>query len=210
MPLSAFQGAVGERMMKSYNRADSAGDGGDGGDTCRYGGQRVRKCHPLVVANGEIDELSAHLGLCRASAAGAVSRADAQCWFATIEAILDRVQADLVALGAMLAVDAGQAPPAAVDDADVARLEAAITKTGKGLPPLKRFIVPGGCELACRLHVARCVCRRAERSLVLALDAHLAVPPPALRYLNRLGDLLFTLARLANRTADAEERHWRP
>jgi cob(I)alamin adenosyltransferase len=209
MPLSVFQGAVGERMMKSYNRADT-NDGGDGGDTCRYGGQRVRKCHPLVVANGEIDELSAHLGLCRASAASAASQAGAQFGCATIEAILECVQADLVALGAMLAVDAGQAPPAAIDDEDVARLEAAIAKTGKGLRPLKRFIVPGGCELACRLHVARCVCRRAERSLVLAMDAHLAVPPPALRYLNRLGDLLFTLARRANCIAGAEERPWRP
>jgi cob(I)alamin adenosyltransferase len=199
-------------MMKSYNRGSdgSGGDGGDGGDTCRYGGQRVRKCHPLVVANGEIDELSAHLGLCRASAVGAASQAGAQCWFATIEAILECVQADLVALGAMLAVDAGQAPPAAIDDADVARLETAIAKAGKGLPTLKRFLVPSGCELACRLHVARCVCRRAERSLVLAMDAHLAVPPPALRYLNRLGDLLFTLARRANRTAGAKERPWRP
>ena len=196
-------------MMKSYNRADSGGGGGDGGDTCRYGGQRVRKCHPLVVANGEIDELNAHLGLCRASAAAA-SRAEAQCGCATIEAILECVQADLVALGAMLAVDAGQAPPAAIDDADVARLEADIAQADKGLPPLKRLIVPSGCELACWLHVARCVCRRAERSLVLALDAHLAVPPPALRYLNRLGDLLFTLARRANCTAGAEEQPWRP
>jgi cob(I)alamin adenosyltransferase len=207
MPLSAFQDSIGERMMKSYNRPDSAGDGGD---TCRYGGQRVRKCHPLVVVNGEIDELNAHLGLCRASAACAASPADDKCGYSTIEAILECVQADLIAVGAMLAVDAGQAPAAAVDDVDVARLEAAIAKVGKDLPPLKRFIVPGGCELACRLHVARCVCRRAERSLVLALDAHLAVPPPALRYLNRLGDLLFTLARLANRTAGAEERLWRP
>jgi cob(I)alamin adenosyltransferase len=198
------------RVMKSYNRGDSAGSAGDGGDTCRYGGQRVRKCHPLVAANGEIDELSAHLGLCRASVAGAAPQAGAQCGCATIEAILECVQADLVVLGAMLAVDAGQPPPAAIDDADVARLEADIAQAGKGLPTLKRFIVPGGCELACRLHVARCVCRRAERSLVLALDAHLAVPPPALRYLNRLGDLLFTLARLANRTAGAKERPWRP
>ena len=196
-------------MMKSYNRGDSSGSDGDGGDTCRYGGQRVRKCHPLVVANGEIDELSAHLGLCRVSAAAA-SQADDSCPFSSIEAVLECIQLDLVVLGAMLAVDAGQAPPEAIDDADVARLEAAIAKAGKGLLTLKRFIVPGGCELACRLHVARCVCRRAERSLVLAMDAGLAVPPPALRYLNRLGDLLFTLARRANRTAGAKERPWRP
>ena len=191
-------------MMKSYNRA---GGGGDGGDTCRHGGQRVRKCHPLVVANGEIDELNAHLGLCRASAA---SPAEAQCECETIEAILGCVQADLIALGAMLAVDAGQTPPASVGDEDVARLEAAIAKAGKGLPVLKRFIVPSGCELACRLHVARCVCRRAERSCVLALDAGEAVPPAALRYLNRLGDLLFVLARRANRAAGAKERPWKP
>jgi cob(I)alamin adenosyltransferase len=199
--------------MKSYNRADT-NDAGDGGDTCRYGGQRVRKCHPLVVANGEIDELNAHLGLCLACAGGRVALGEASA--ATDQAnraiagILDCVQPDLVALGAMLAVDAGQTPPASVDDEDVARLEAAIAEAGKGLPPLKRLIAPGGCELACRLHVARCVCRRAERSCVLALDAGQAVPPVALRYLNRLGDLLFTLARLANRAAGAEERPWKP
>jgi len=199
--------------MKSYNRADGGGGSGDGGDTCRYDGQRVRKSHPLVVANGEIDELNAHLGLCRAcavSATGAASRAEDQSGRATIEAILDRVQADLIAVGAMMAVDAGQTPPAAVDDAAIARLEADIAEAGKDLPTLKRLIVPGGCELACRLHVARCVCRGAERSLVLAMDTGLAVPPPALRYLNRLGDLLFTLARRANSAAGAEERLWKP
>jgi len=195
-------------MMKSYNRADGGGQSGDGGDTSRYGGQRVRKCHPLVVANGEIDELNAHLGLCLAGAAGAVSRANARRGGPTIEALLDCLQIDLIAVGAMMAVDAGQAPPAAIGDDDVARLESAIAEAGKGLPPLKRLILPGGCELACRLHVARCVCRRAERSLVLAMDAGLAVPPPALRYLNRLGDLLFVLARLANRDAGVEERSW--
>ena len=192
-------------MMKSYNRADS--NGGDGGDTCRYGGQRVRKCHPLVVANGEIDELNAHLGLCRACVA---SLAEAQCECETIDAVLKCVQADLIAVSAMIAVDAGQAPPTAIYDDDVARLEVAIAKAGEDLPPLKRFIVPSGCELACRLHVARCVCRRAERSLVLALDAGLAVPPPTLGYLNRLGDLLFTLSRRANCTAGTEERPWKP
>ncbi len=195
-------------MRKSYNRADG---GGDGGDTCRYGGQRVRKCHPLVVANGEIDELIAHLGLCLA-ATGMVKLGEASAALdqsnRAIADILDRLQADLIAVGAMMAVDAGQAPPAAVDGDDVARLEIAIAKANKVLAPLTRFIVPGGCELACRLHVARCVCRRAERSLVQALDAGQAVPPAALRYLNRLGDLLFVLARLANCAADVEELPW--
>ena len=192
--------------MKSYNRADT-NDGGDGGDTCRHGGQRVRKCHPLIVANGEIDELSAHLGLCRACAA---SPAENQPECETIEAMLDCIQVDLIAVGVMIAVDAGQAPAATIGDEHVARVESAIAEAGKDLPPLKRFIVPGGCELACRLHVARCVCRRAERSCVLAMDAGQAVPPVALRYLNRLGDLLFVLARLANHAAGTEERPWKP
>jgi cob(I)alamin adenosyltransferase len=200
-------------MMKSYNRAGGNG-GGDGGDTCRHGGQRVRKCHPLIVANGEIDELNAHLGLCVACAGGRVALGDASAAIdqsnRDIAGILGRIQANLIALGAMLAADAGQAPAAAIGDDDVARLESAVAEAGKNLPALKRFIVPGGCELACRLHVARCVCRRAERSCVQALDAGQAVPPVALRHLNRLGDLLFVLARLANHAAGTEERPWKP
>lgn len=185
--------------MKSYNRP---GVEGDGGDTGRFGGRRVRKTHPLVAANGEIDELSAHLGLCLAAAtaeAGAVAE------------VLERIQADLMAVGAMLAGDAGNAaPPAAVGDEDVARLKREIARADEQLAPLKSLIVPGGVELACRLHVARCVCRRAERAMVAASDAHLAVAPVALRYVNRLGDLLFALARLANRAAGRQERPWRP
>lgn len=185
--------------MKSYNRP---GDEGDCGDTGRFGGQRVRKTHPFVAANGDIDELCAHLGLCLA-AATAQAGGGAE--------VLEQIQADLLAVGAMISGGAGDAPPpAAVGDEDVARLEREITRADEQLGPLRRLIVPGGAELACRLHVARCVCRRAERAMVAALDAHLAVAPIALRYLNRLGDLLFALARLANHAAGREERPWRP
>lgn len=182
--------------MKSYNRHGGAGDGGD---TERLGGQRVRKTHPLVIANGDIDELNAHLGLCLAGAefqTGAVAEA------------LARVQADLLVMGAMIA---SQTPsPTSIGDEDIARLEREITRVDEQLPPLKKLIVPGGTELACRLHVARCVCRRAERSMVAAADANLTASPKARVYLNRLSDLLFELARLANHAADMEERPWRP
>jgi len=141
--------------------------------------------------------LNAHLGLCLAAtkAQGAVAEA------------LGRIQADLLAVGAMIA---GDAPRAAIGDEDVARLEREIARAEEELAPLKRLIVPGGCELACRLHVARCVCRRAERAMVAASNARQTVAPVALKYVNRLGDLLFSLARLANHAAGREERPWRP
>ena len=188
------------RTMKSYHRKPN--DEGDGGDTSRFGGSRVRKTHPAVIANGEIDELAAHVGLCLAAV-------DAHAPAGLADA-LGRVQADLFALGAMLAVGSdGTAPAAVIDQARVARLEREIAATAETLPPLTQFILSGGCELACRLHVARCVCRRAERSFVAAIDAGEPCPPEALRYLNRLSDLLFELARAANGAAGVEDRPWK-
>jgi len=188
--------------MKSYGNR-KPGDEGDGGETARYGGSRVRKGHPTVVANGEVDELNAHVGLCVVAAESAGGQAPPG-----LANALGRIQADLMAVGAMLAVAPGQAPPAAVDPSDVARLESEIAAAAETLTPLESFLLSGGCELASRLHVARCVCRRAERAVVAAIDAGHALPPVALRYLNRLSDLLFELARSANRAAGVEDRPW--
>ncbi len=182
--------------MKSYNHHTS---GGDGGDTSRLGGQRVRKNHPLVAANGDIDELNAHLGLCLA---GTGTQTD------TVAEALARVQTDLLTVGAMIASESP--PPITIGDEDIARLEREIAHVNEQLPPLDKLIIPGGTELARRLHVARCVCRRAERAMVTAADANLTVSPKARVYLNRLSDLLFELARLANHAAGRQEQTWSP
>ena len=179
--------------MKIYTRS------GDDGSTQRPGGQRARKADPIIAAVGEIDELNSHVGLC----IQACGRQDQ-----TAEA-LRAVQPELLAAGALVAAGRGEAkgPP---DDAAVRRIERQIDAMAAKLPELKNFIIPGGCELACRLHVARCVCRRAERAVVAAVDSGAAVPGVVIRYLNRLSDLLFALARAANAEAGTDDVAWQP
>jgi cob(I)alamin adenosyltransferase len=178
--------------MKIYTRT------GDAGETSLFGGTRVGKDDPRVRAYGDVDELNAHLGLARASATDA-----------EIDDELVRLQRDLFALGAQLADPAkkmgDRSAKARLGDVDVARLEQLIDRLEAGLPPLKNFILAGGTPCGASLHVARAVCRRAERAMV-ALD------PPTdavlLRYINRLSDLLFVVARIANHRADAAETVW--
>ena len=178
--------------MKIYTRT------GDTGDTSLYDGTRVRKSEPRVDAYGEVDELNACLGLARAS-----------CADPDIDAVLVRLQRDLFALGAQLA-DPGdriaeRLTKASLGDDDVVRLEQAIDRYEAELPPLRRFILAGGSPAGAALHVARAVCRRAERRMV-ALE-----PPVAavlVRYVNRLSDLLFVLARAVNHRAGAAETEW--
>lgn len=183
---------------------------GDDGFTARLSGRRVRKSDPLVAAGGSVDELAAHVGLClqRALADGVSEAAEA----------LQAVRAELLSVGALLAAaphadetapDEADPPAAAGLDAALTRMERRIDRLSEPLPPLDQLLLPGGTELACRLHVARTVCRRAERDLAAA-DATAAVPDIAAAYLNRLSDLLFVLARLANRAAGREEEPWRP
>lgn len=172
---------------------------GDDGDTDRGDGQRVRKSHARVVALGELDELNAHIGLCLAACSAAGQGEVAE--------MLHPLQGELCAVAAVLGPGpAGGA--AAPDDSAVARMERQIDAAWKELPPLEHFILPEGCEPACRLHAARTVCRRAERAVVACTDAAGPVPAGVLRYLNRLGDLLFVLARLANRHAGVDEQTW--
>ncbi|MDY7011918.1 MAG: cob(I)yrinic acid a,c-diamide adenosyltransferase [Planctomycetota bacterium] len=188
---------------------------GDSGFTSLPGEKSpVRKDDARLSALGELDELSAAVGLCLVEA-GRTGR-DAVC-----EALSD-VQSELILLGAALATGwHGQVedlavmsvpsadtakqsltvPPASLDEA-VARMEKRIDAIRDELPELKDFILPGGCELACRLHLARTIARRAERAVVTALNPTDYKQSPAaaeLRYLNRLSSLLFALARLANR-----------
>ncbi|HSJ25282.1 MAG TPA: cob(I)yrinic acid a,c-diamide adenosyltransferase [Longimicrobiales bacterium] len=175
---------------------------GDAGETALFGGVRVRKSHPRVEAYGAVDELNAVLGWARLSLADE----------ATARRLLD-VQADLFALGAHLATEVpeGRTPPQLppLPDTRIPDLEAWIDAAEDGLPELRSFILPGGSAGAAALHVARTVCRRAERR-VTELAAHDDVAPSIVVYLNRLSDLLFVLARRENQVAGVNDVPWQP
>jgi len=174
---------------------------GDTGDTGLFGGGRVGKDHPRVSAYGDVDELNAALGMARAVE-----------MMPRIDEVLVPIQRDLFAIGALLATPnpekmREQLAKARVDEDRIAQLERAIDDGERELEPLKSFIVPGGTPKAAALHVARTVCRRAERSVVhLRRDED--IPQLVVIYLNRLSDLLFVLARVANRRAGAGEVTW--
>jgi cob(I)alamin adenosyltransferase len=178
--------------VKLYTRT------GDAGDTSLFDGTRTRKDDPRVAAYGDIDELNAWLGLVCASAIDPA--------FATE---LVQLQRDLFALGAQLADPAdkiaARVVKAALGDADVERLEQWIDRLEAELPPLRRFILAGGAPAGAALHVARTVCRRAERHMV---SLQPPVDPVLLCYINRLSDLLFVLARAANHRAGMPEIEW--
>ncbi len=172
---------------------------GDSGETGLIGGHRVPKDHPRVEAYGAVDELNAHLGTVRA-----------QMDEVQLDALLSRIQHRLFDLGAELATPGGVTKGlSAIDDTDVADLERAIDMHQATLTPLREFILPGGAPVASTLHVARTVCRRAERRLV-ALARDEPVRGELLRYLNRLSDLLFVLARVANQRAGRADVTWQP
>jgi cob(I)alamin adenosyltransferase len=174
---------------------------GDRGDTGLFGGGRVPKDDPRVEAYGDVDELNAALGLARAIEL-----------MPRVDEVLVPVQRDLFAIGALLATPDRdkmheQLAKARVDEDRVAQLEAAIDAGEAELEPLRAFILPGGTPKAAALHVARTVCRRAERRVV-ALAHAVEIPQLVVMYLNRLSDLLFVLARVANRRAGAGEVTW--
>jgi cob(I)alamin adenosyltransferase len=174
---------------------------GDRGDTGLFGGPRVKKSDPRVEAYGDVDELNASLGVVRAIVEDP-----------ELDAELGRIQSELFCVGAELATphDAkahSAIPP--VDPAWTARLERAIDAWSAEVPPLTRFVLPGGTRTAAALHVARTVCRRAERRAV-SLAAEVEVAAELLAYLNRLSDLLFAAARLANHRASRDEPTWDP
>jgi cob(I)alamin adenosyltransferase len=178
--------------VKIYTRT------GDAGETSLFDGTRVKKHDGRVDAYGEVDETNAWLGLARSPAIDA-----------DLDAEIVLLQRDLFALGAQLADPADKiadrVTKAALGDADVARLERLIDRLEAQLPPLRRFILAGGTPAGAALHVARTVCRRAERRIV-ALEP--AVDPVLLRYVNRLSDLLFVLARAVNHRARVPETEW--
>jgi cob(I)alamin adenosyltransferase len=179
--------------VKIYTRT------GDAGETGLFDGRRVPKSDVRVDAYGEVDELNAVLGL-----------ALAEPLDDDFGEILRAIQRDLFAVGGRLADPshkiAARVSKVALSADDIARLEAWIDRFESELPPLRRFILPGGSRAGALLHLARTVCRRAERRIVLvgvdALEAEL------LAYVNRLSDLLFVLARAVNHRADMPETEW--
>ena len=177
--------------MKIYTR------GGDGGETSLYGGQRVLKNVERVETYGTVDECNAVLG----AALTLIQDAEARV-------VLTRVQGELFEVGADLATPLARGDAAGRLGADAtARLEAEIDRFEAELPPLRHFILPGGSPGGAALHQARAVCRRAERCLVTLEQAE-PVNPEVGRYMNRLSDYLFVLARLVNSRAGVPEMIW--
>jgi len=172
--------------------------GGDGGETSLGDGARVRKDALRVDAYGTVDEANACLGLLRLHLGN-----DAEA-----DAMLTRIQNDLFDLGADLCVPGEGPDRLRVTDAQCARLEAEITAMNAIIPPLRRFVLPGGSPGAAHAHLARTVARRAER-LVVTLAAAETVNPAVLRYLNRLSDHLFVLSRRLNANGAADVT-WQP
>lgn len=181
--------------MKIYTRS------GDEGETGLFGGGRVLKSHLRVAAYGAVDELNAALGMAVAVVADG-----------EIGSAISRVQQDLFSLGASLATpgaEDGSAKPATppLPLARIRDMEGWIDAAADETPPLKNFILPGGGQGAATLHLARTICRRAEREVV-ALGQEEAVDPGVIRYLNRLSDLLFAFARLENHRGGVPDVLW--
>ncbi len=181
--------------MRIYTRT------GDEGETGLFGGGRVSKADPRVAAYGDVDELNSAIGVARAAVPAEL-----------FDAELEAIQRDLFSIGGHLATPDPEKVRAALAKAElnparVEQFERAMDAAEASLPPLRAFILPAGTSKAAGLHLARTVCRRAERSVVaLALDQD--VPALFLVYLNRLSDYLFTLARLANQDAGRGDVTW--
>ena len=179
---------MGHRLSKIVTRT------GDDGTTGLGDGTRVGKDAPRVGAMGDLDELNSAIGCVLAEAVPE-----------PVRVALAAVQNDLFDLGGEVCIPGRTA----MADGHVERLDGDIAALNAGLPPLKEFVLPGGDRAAAACHLARAVCRRAERSLV-ALSRDETVSPHALRYLNRLSDLLFVAARVINRARARHETMWKP
>lgn len=180
--------------MKIYTKT------GDRGETGLFGGARVSKASLRVEAYGEVDELNSAIGWAR------LQVSDSE-----LDALLNQIQNDLFEVGAELGSTSERKEKSGmplIEERQVETLEHAIDEYEKGPPPLESFVLPGGSEAAARFHLARCTCRRAERSIV-ALSTQESVRGEVLRYVNRLSDLLFTLARHANHAEGVPDIPWK-
>lgn len=180
--------------MKIYTKT------GDGGTTGLYGGGRVPKSSPRITAYGEVDELNATLGVVRAETP-----------HEAIRSALAEVQTTLFTVGAMLASPKVDPKIEVLTSAHVESLERQIDTMSGALPEMRHFILPGGGRTSALLHLARTVCRRAERGIVLLSGIpNEPVDHWVLTYVNRLSDYLFVLARLANQLEKVEDIPWKP
>lgn len=174
--------------MKIYTRT------GDAGQTSIVGGQRLPKTAPRIEAYGTVDELNSHLGLLAADASTPAPQRQ----------LLLNVQNSLFNVGGFLA----GMPSDGLSDNDILEIEQSIDAMDRELPPLREFILPGGSILAARAHIARTVCRRAERRILACAD-EIKLPPTLPAFINRLSDWLFTFARFANLRAEIAENTWK-
>lgn len=178
--------------MKIYTKK------GDLGETSLFGGQRLSKHHLRIESYGTIDELNAHIGIVRDNLV------DQQ-----LRDLIKRIQDTLFVLGGILASAPGKKPDyLVVKEEEIDLLENAIDEMEETLPPLKNFILPGGHPVVSHCHVARCVCRRAERRVV-GLATEEEVDPLVIKYLNRLSDFLFVLSRKIGQNLGVDEVEWK-
>lgn len=178
--------------MRLYTRT------GDKGETGLIGGSRVRKDDIRVCAYGALDEVNASIGLARAA-----------CEDASWTSQFDEIQNALFVIGSIMAAPGDASDLPKISDDDVKKLETWIDEACAELPPQKHFILPGGCDFAARLHLARTVCRRAEREVV-SFSAECELDSIIVMYLNRLADLVFAWARLANAKQGIDDIPWIP
>ena len=172
---------------------------GDKGTTSLIGGTKVLKSHERIEAYGTIDELNSYIGLCRDLITDNRSKN-------TLQEVQDR----LFTIGSSLACDPEKEPRLKIPDlkeSDVEFLEKEIDSMNESLPEMKSFILPGGHPVISHIHIARCICRRAERRTIELIDH---VEPVVIKYLNRLSDYLFILSRFTGKNLDAQEIPWKP
>lgn len=175
---------------------------GDAGHTSLIGGTKVPKSHLRIESYGTVDELNSYIGLCNDHITDTA-----------VNSMLKEIQDRLFTIGSSLACDPDKEPAMKIPDlkdSDVALLEQTIDKMNEVLPAMKSFILPGGHPAVSHLHVARCVCRRAERNCVYLKENQLFVDDLVLKYLNRLSDYLFVLARYVGHQLNAQEIPWKP
>lgn len=175
---------------------------GDKGNTSLIGGTKVPKSHLRIEAYGTVDELNSYIGLCRDLLTDDAGRT-----------VLQEVQDRLFTIGAALACDPVKEPKMRIPDlrdTDIHFLEQEIDRMTEALPPMKHFILPGGHAIVSQLHIARCVCRRAERCCVRLEGEGQEVEAIILQYINRLSDYLFVLARYTGQQLQTPEIPWKP
>jgi cob(I)alamin adenosyltransferase len=175
---------------------------GDKGTTSLIGGTKVPKSHLRIESYGTVDELNSYLGLCRDHITNEPTRV-----------LLREIQDRLFTIGSSLACDPVKEPGLKIPDLkeeDVTLLEKDMDQMNEQMPPMKHFVLPGGHVAVSHLHVARCICRRAERSCVRLQMEDTEVAPIIIKYLNRLSDHLFVLSRYLTHTLGVEEMPWKP